>query len=110
MKLIILNRHFFPDHSATSQLLMDLALHLVDVGHARFILLFVGGGNQRGPLGSEVARRALTNVLAILAMCAKNAWLAAALWARQEQIIKHVRLCEMNSRQDDGNLGPLCRK
>ena len=29
---------------------------------ARFVFLFVGGGNQRGPLGSEVAHRGLTNV------------------------------------------------
>lgn len=29
---------------------------------ARFVFLFVGGGNQRGPLGSEVARRGLANV------------------------------------------------
>lgn len=29
---------------------------------ARFVFLFVGGGNQRGPLGSEVTRRRLTNV------------------------------------------------
>lgn len=29
---------------------------------ARFVFLFVGGGNQRGPLGSEVARRRLPNV------------------------------------------------
>lgn len=29
---------------------------------ARFVFLFVGGGNQRGPLGTEVARRGLTNV------------------------------------------------
>lgn len=28
MKLIFLNRYFFPDHSATSQMLTDLALHL----------------------------------------------------------------------------------
>ncbi len=29
---------------------------------ARFVFLFVGGGNQRGPLGSEVTRRGLSNV------------------------------------------------
>lgn len=33
MKLIFLNRYFFPDHSATSQLLTDLAFHLADAGH-----------------------------------------------------------------------------
>ncbi|MGA7749042.1 MAG: glycosyltransferase family 4 protein [Gallionella sp.] len=33
MKLIFLNRYFFPDHSATSQMLTDLAFHLAEVGH-----------------------------------------------------------------------------
>ncbi len=33
MKLIFLNRFFSPDHSATSQLLTDLAFHLADAGH-----------------------------------------------------------------------------
>ncbi|MDO8264237.1 MAG: glycosyltransferase family 4 protein [Gallionella sp.] len=33
MKLIFLNRYFFPDHSATSQMLADLAFHLAEVGH-----------------------------------------------------------------------------
>lgn len=33
MKLIFLNRYFFPDYSATSQMLTDLAFHLAEVGH-----------------------------------------------------------------------------
>lgn len=33
MKLIFINRYFYPDHSATSQLLTDLAFHLAEVGH-----------------------------------------------------------------------------
>ena len=32
MKIIFLNRFFYPDHSATSQLLADLAFHLADAG------------------------------------------------------------------------------
>ncbi len=32
MKIIFLNRFFYPDHSATSQLLTDLAFHLADKG------------------------------------------------------------------------------
>ncbi|MCF6354600.1 MAG: glycosyltransferase family 4 protein [Candidatus Polarisedimenticolaceae bacterium] len=32
MKIIFLNRFFYPDHSATSQLLTDLAFHLADAG------------------------------------------------------------------------------
>ena len=31
-RLIFLNRFFFPDHSATSQLLSDLAFHLAAAG------------------------------------------------------------------------------
>ena len=33
MKIVFLNRYFYPDHSATSQLLSDLAFHLAEVGH-----------------------------------------------------------------------------
>lgn len=33
MKLIFLNRYFFPDHSATSQLLSDIAFYLAGRGH-----------------------------------------------------------------------------
>jgi hypothetical protein len=33
MKLIFINRYFYPDHSATSQMLSDLALHLANAGH-----------------------------------------------------------------------------
>ena len=33
MKVIFLNRYFFPDHSATSQMLSDLAFHLADEGN-----------------------------------------------------------------------------
>jgi len=32
-RLIFVNRFFFPDHSATSQILSDLAFHLADTGH-----------------------------------------------------------------------------
>lgn len=32
MKIVFLNRYFYPDHSATSQLLSDLAFHLVSQG------------------------------------------------------------------------------
>jgi len=31
-RLIFVNRFFFPDHSATSQILSDLAFHLADTG------------------------------------------------------------------------------
>ncbi len=33
-RIIFVNRYFFPDHSATSQILGDLAFHLSDQGHA----------------------------------------------------------------------------
>lgn len=33
IKIIFLNRYFFPDHSATSQLLSDVAFHLAQAGH-----------------------------------------------------------------------------
>jgi hypothetical protein len=33
MKLIFLNRYFYPDLSATSQMLTDLAFHLAEGGH-----------------------------------------------------------------------------
>src|SRR5436309_10475842 len=33
-RLIFVNRFFFPDHSATSQILSDLAFHLAGSGHA----------------------------------------------------------------------------
>ena len=33
MKHIVINRFFYPDHSATSQLLSDLAFHLAEGGH-----------------------------------------------------------------------------
>lgn len=33
MKIIFLNRYFYPDHSATSQLLSDLAFYLAERGH-----------------------------------------------------------------------------
>lgn len=33
MKIVFLNRYFFPDRSATSQLLSDVALHLAKAGH-----------------------------------------------------------------------------
>ena len=33
MKIVFLNRYSYPDHSATSQLLADVAFHLVGAGH-----------------------------------------------------------------------------
>lgn len=33
-RIIFLNRYFYPDHSATSQILSDLAFHLADAGHS----------------------------------------------------------------------------
>jgi len=33
MKIVFLNRFFYPDHSATSQMLSDLAFYLADTGH-----------------------------------------------------------------------------
>jgi hypothetical protein len=33
VKIVFLNRYFFPDHSATSQLLSDVAFHLAEAGH-----------------------------------------------------------------------------
>jgi colanic acid biosynthesis glycosyl transferase WcaI len=33
VKIVFLNRYFFPDHSATSQLLSDVAFHLADAGY-----------------------------------------------------------------------------
>jgi len=33
VKIVFLNRYFFPDHSATSQLLSDVAFHLAKAGH-----------------------------------------------------------------------------
>jgi glycosyltransferase involved in cell wall biosynthesis len=33
-RIIFLNRYFYPDHSATSQILSDLAFHLAEAGHA----------------------------------------------------------------------------
>jgi len=38
MKVVFVNRFFYPDHSATSQLLSDLAFHLVDQGHSVHVL------------------------------------------------------------------------
>ncbi|HYM17513.1 MAG TPA: hypothetical protein VEU06_03015, partial [Micropepsaceae bacterium] len=32
MRVVFLNRYFFPDHSATAQILSDLAFHLADRG------------------------------------------------------------------------------
>ena len=32
-RLFFLNRYFFPDHSATSQILSQLAFHLTESGH-----------------------------------------------------------------------------
>ncbi|MBV9971077.1 MAG: glycosyltransferase WbuB, partial [Xanthobacteraceae bacterium] len=32
-QIVFLNRFFFPDQSATSQLVSDLAFHLADAGH-----------------------------------------------------------------------------
>jgi colanic acid biosynthesis glycosyl transferase WcaI len=32
-RIIFLNRFFFPDHSATSQILSDLSFHLAQTGH-----------------------------------------------------------------------------
>jgi colanic acid biosynthesis glycosyl transferase WcaI len=38
MKTIFVNRYFFPDHSATSQLLTDLAFHLAKAGAAVHVI------------------------------------------------------------------------
>jgi len=37
-RLIFVNRYFFPDHSATSQILSDLAFHLTGSGHEVHVL------------------------------------------------------------------------
>jgi colanic acid biosynthesis glycosyl transferase WcaI len=36
--IIFVNRYFYPDHSATSQVLSDLAFHLADAGHTVRVL------------------------------------------------------------------------
>ena len=37
-RIIFVNRYFYPDHSATSQILTDLAFHLAEEGHAVRVL------------------------------------------------------------------------
>lgn len=37
-RLIFINRYFFPDHSATSQILSDLAFHLADEGRSVHVI------------------------------------------------------------------------
>jgi colanic acid biosynthesis glycosyl transferase WcaI len=32
-RLIFVNRYFYPDHSATSQILCNLTFHLAEAGH-----------------------------------------------------------------------------
>jgi glycosyltransferase involved in cell wall biosynthesis len=38
MKIIFLNRYFYPDHSATSQLLSDLAFHMAKTGTPVYVI------------------------------------------------------------------------
>jgi len=38
VRLIFINRFFYPDHSATSQILSDLAFHLANEGHAIHVI------------------------------------------------------------------------
>lgn len=38
MKIVFVNRYFYPDHSATSQMLSDLVFHLVKRGHEVHVL------------------------------------------------------------------------
>ena len=38
MKIIFLNRYFYPDHSATSQLLSDLAFHMAKTGTSVYVI------------------------------------------------------------------------
>ena len=38
MKIVFLNRYFYPDHSATSQLLTDLAFHLAKTGASVYVV------------------------------------------------------------------------
>jgi colanic acid biosynthesis glycosyl transferase WcaI len=37
-RLIFVNRYFYPDHSATSQILSDLTFHLAAAGHEVHVL------------------------------------------------------------------------
>jgi len=38
MKIVLLNRYFYPDHSATSQLLTDLAFHMAKRGSSVYVV------------------------------------------------------------------------
>lgn len=53
-KLIFINRFFFPDHSATSQILTDLARHLAETGHE--VCVITSRQRYEDP-GAELPRR-----------------------------------------------------
>jgi len=54
VKIVFLNRYFFPDHSATSQILSDLAFHLADAG---FEVHVIASRQRYDDPGAMLARR-----------------------------------------------------
>jgi colanic acid biosynthesis glycosyl transferase WcaI len=60
MKLIFVNRYFNPDHSATSQLLSDLAFDLVSRG--REVHVITGGQLYSDPLAVLPSREQIRGV------------------------------------------------
>src|SRR6266852_2052770 len=65
MRLIILNQFFYPDHSATSQLMTDLAESLVERGVA--VTALAGRGRYTG--GEKLSRRVVEASAVALARC-----------------------------------------
>jgi glycosyltransferase involved in cell wall biosynthesis len=59
-KIIFVNRYFFPDHSATSQLVSDLAFELASQGHD--IHVMTGGQLYTDPQASLVRRETIGGV------------------------------------------------
>jgi colanic acid biosynthesis glycosyl transferase WcaI len=59
-RLIFVNRYFFPDHSATSQILSDLAFHLAETG--RDVHIVTGTQIYDDPKASLPDRETIANV------------------------------------------------
>ena len=77
-RIIFLNRYFHPDHSATSQLLSDLAFHLAAVGHA--VSVFTSRQRYDDP-SAELAAAETVRGVAIRRLRTTR-YGRAALWGR----------------------------
>ncbi|MFZ2004799.1 MAG: glycosyltransferase family 4 protein [Stellaceae bacterium] len=101
-RIIFLNRYFHPDHSATSQVLSDLAFHLAAVGHA--VQVFTSRQLYDNPVAELPAAETVQGV-AIRRLSATRFGRAALLGRGVDYASFYVAVwCELMARAQPGDI------